>query len=74
MRRTIIIMMLMFSASVIMAQDCSIYESDNYNTICCGTLQLDNGDMILIERKLNSNGYIIDLTKMQRLSPSFFVG
>ena len=77
MKRIITILVLMFYVNVMLAQDVQEYISNIDDTFSCGTLQLDNGDMIVIESLFNhidsSGFYIHKINDKAELIHSVFV-
>lgn len=74
MKRLITIIVLMFYANVMFAQDVHAYVNNINNSFCCNSLQLDNGDMIIIEGLLDGSGfYIHKINDKAELINSVFV-
>ena len=80
MKKLITLLVLMFYANVMFAQDVHAYVNGIDNSFCCNTLQLDNGDMIIIEslffdgpgfyiRKIDDKAELINSVFVENVSP-----
>ena len=80
MKKLITLLVLMFYANVMFAQDVHAYVNGIDNSFCCNTLQLDNGDMIIIEslffdgpgfyiRKIDDKAELINSVFVENVRP-----